>query len=324
MISFSTSEVPPDERFDHWREVRGKQLFGVTIELERERRADFAGRFSAVAVGGATLATMQASAYQVSRTAADISRMPGDSLVIFEQVVGPGWCEPERGDLFHVVDGALIAGHSDFAFACTPATAAHFRFRALTIPLTAETAFANSARSLAIAPLDYGRERYSRLLAASFASLFDEATELAEPEAANAIQDLAQLLLLSRALATPGSARSRGALRSAHVQAARRVMKRNLHHMGLSADSVAAMLAISVRQLHLLFEPSGKSFMRTLATMRIEEACRLLREAPEQQVADIGFACGFHSLATFYRAFREIRGLAPNDYRRMMQEWPDR
>ncbi|MFX6218427.1 hypothetical protein ABTF55_21760, partial [Acinetobacter baumannii] len=42
MISFSTSEVPPDERFDHWREVRGKQLFGVTIELERERRADFA------------------------------------------------------------------------------------------------------------------------------------------------------------------------------------------------------------------------------------------------------------------------------------------
>ncbi|WP_204312740.1 hypothetical protein, partial [Escherichia coli] len=73
------------------------ELFGVTIELERERRTDFTGRFAATAVGGATLARMDASAYQVSRTASDISRMPSDSLVIFEQVAGPGWCDTGRG-----------------------------------------------------------------------------------------------------------------------------------------------------------------------------------------------------------------------------------
>jgi hypothetical protein len=45
MISFSTDELRPQDRFDHWCEVRGKSLFGVTIELEREKRADFQGRF---------------------------------------------------------------------------------------------------------------------------------------------------------------------------------------------------------------------------------------------------------------------------------------
>jgi hypothetical protein len=73
---------PPEQRFDHWREARGRALFGVTIELERERRLHFNGRFSAVSIGGAVLAELQASSYRVSRTRADINRVTGDSLCI--------------------------------------------------------------------------------------------------------------------------------------------------------------------------------------------------------------------------------------------------
>jgi hypothetical protein len=39
MFTFSTEDLRPQDRFDYG-EVRGKSLFGVTIELERERRAD--------------------------------------------------------------------------------------------------------------------------------------------------------------------------------------------------------------------------------------------------------------------------------------------
>src|SRR5436190_22357163 len=46
MISFDTDGLQPRDRFDQWREVRGKALFGVTIEVPRERRRDFYGRFS--------------------------------------------------------------------------------------------------------------------------------------------------------------------------------------------------------------------------------------------------------------------------------------
>ncbi|WP_204312666.1 hypothetical protein, partial [Escherichia coli] len=77
----------------------------------------------------------------------------------------------------------------------------------------AGTDFTGSARDLAIAPLDPDGDRYSRLIAAAFSALFDTGERLAEPEAKKAVGDLAQLLLLSRALARPGSSRSRNALR---------------------------------------------------------------------------------------------------------------
>lgn len=41
VFRWCTDEVERHDRFDYWREVRAKGLFGVTAELERERRADF-------------------------------------------------------------------------------------------------------------------------------------------------------------------------------------------------------------------------------------------------------------------------------------------
>ena len=63
-----TDEVEPHDRFDYWREVRAKGLFGVTVELERERRADFFGEFSLHQLGGAGLVELKASHYTVERS----------------------------------------------------------------------------------------------------------------------------------------------------------------------------------------------------------------------------------------------------------------
>ena len=46
MYKWSTDQVEPKHRFDHWREVRARGLFGVTAELEPERRPQFSGEFS--------------------------------------------------------------------------------------------------------------------------------------------------------------------------------------------------------------------------------------------------------------------------------------
>ena len=80
-------------------------LFGVTIELEREKRAGFHGRFSGAPIGNAMLAEMTASSYRVSRTAADIARVCSDSLSIGWQVRGPGHMETGRGDARIVSSG---------------------------------------------------------------------------------------------------------------------------------------------------------------------------------------------------------------------------
>ena len=73
MYRWCTDEVEPHDRFDFWREVRAKGLFGITVELERERRADFFGEFSLRQLGGAGLVELKASHYTVERSVTDIA-----------------------------------------------------------------------------------------------------------------------------------------------------------------------------------------------------------------------------------------------------------
>jgi AraC-like DNA-binding protein len=312
VLTWSTDALPAHERFAYWREERGKQLFGVTIEMPAERRHLFHGRFSAQPVGGATLASLNASAYEVSRTEADIARVSTDSLVIGLQVAGPGWCDTPVGQTFVDV-GAVVVGHTDLPSQAMPTTSGDFHAHILKIPMARIARAPDAARRLFASPLQ--QERHARLVDASISALIEEAPRLAPDDADTAIADIAHLALLARGALSAGLPEVRQALRSAHRHAAIRIMRRNLHRGGLSPETVACALGISLRQLHLIFEPTGRSYHRTLTAIRVEMACRRLGTRPDQSVADIAFACGFDSLATFYRAFREWTGRAPGDFR---------
>lgn len=85
---------------------------------------------------------------------------------------------------------------------------------------------------------------------------------------------------------------------------AREIIDRELHKSELSPADMAARLGVSVRHLLLLFEPTGTSYARYVLGRRLERARLLLVQSPDAAVADIAHACGFQSLATFYRVFR--------------------
>ena len=91
MYNWSTDQVDPKDRFDYWREVRAKGLFGVTAELEPEQRHNFSGEFSLRKFDGAGLIDLRASPYHVERSATDIANAPGGSLCIYQQLGGGGW-----------------------------------------------------------------------------------------------------------------------------------------------------------------------------------------------------------------------------------------
>ena len=83
--------------------------------------------------------------------------------------------------------------------------------------------------------------------------------------------------------------------------------------------STAAALGISLRQLHLLFEPTGTSCARYVTQRRLQQ-CRSALTSPTgvaRSVADIAFGWGFNSLATFYRAFEREFGMPPAAFRTM-------
>jgi len=69
------------------------------------------------------------------------------------------------------------------------------------------------------------------------------------------------------------------------------------------------------RRFSQLFrELNGSSWLSHLRNLRIEHACRLLKETNHSPTA-IAFECGFSDLSNFYRAFKKQTGVAPLEYR---------
>jgi AraC-like DNA-binding protein len=56
-----------------------------------------------------------------------------------------------------------------------------------------------------------------------------------------------------------------------------------------------------------------KTFSTLLNEVRIEHACRHLRES-KQSISQTAYVCGFTNLSNFNRQFKTITGLSPSDY----------
>lgn len=91
-------------------------------------------------------------------------------------------------------------------------------------------------------------------------------------------------------------------------------------HMSLTRENLAEKIELSPDYLGRMFKVhTGKKINDYINDMRIQEACRLLRES-EEKIIDIAFAVGFESLATFNRAFLKSINLSPTDYRQTALE----
>lgn len=79
----------------------------------------------------------------------------------------------------------------------------------------------------------------------------------------------------------------------------------------LSLETVAAQVALSPWAFSHQFSPTvGMHFRAYLNGLRIREARRLLAD-PDRKVVDVALECGFTSLRSFNRAFREQTGTTP-------------
>lgn len=312
MYRWCTDEVEPHDRFDYWRDVRAKGLFGVTAELARERRADFFGEFSLRQLGGAGLVELKASPYAVERSTSDIADAPGDAICVYQQLGSGGWFSGMRATDFSIANGAFATSHTDLPYRTAPLGAGGFHLQILKIPMGSIPAQDKRMRELA--PRTFNDPALAPLLAACFADL-DEASEDDGVDAAPLVQALAHLALIERGILRPGSRRGQAALRTARLSRARRLIACHLQDPRLAPAMVADLLGVSVRHLHMLFETAAKSFSQTVTEERLKQSRRLLREAPERLIADIAASCGFESLATYYRVFNAAYGMPPGDFR---------
>jgi AraC-like DNA-binding protein len=149
-----------------------------------------------------------------------------------------------------------------------------------------------------------------RLLETYLGALFSIDRDCALTLAAQHIQDLALY-----ALGVRGDAQA--LLRERGVKAARQsavlaAIRARADEPGLDPACVAAALGMSVRYLHRLLAPTGRSFGEHLLAQRLERAAGLLRDRDcRLKIGEIAAQAGFADISHFNRSFRRAFGDTP-------------
>ena len=107
-----------------------------------------------------------------------------------------------------------------------------------------------------------------------------------------------------------------GALKEWHnVSIAVRIVMENFGNSELRLESIAYTLYISKSHLSSLFrEFTGEPFSSYLRSVRLNYACKLLRET-DMTVEQIAGACGVRDINSFYKNFQNSFGTTPSQYR---------
>lgn len=99
------------------------------------------------------------------------------------------------------------------------------------------------------------------------------------------------------------------------VLSAIKLIKEHFDDCGLTLEYIADTLFISKSHLSRIFKNlTGELFSEYLRDVRLENACRLLRNT-NMTVEEIVKSCGLRDVASFYRAFGERMNMTPHAYR---------
>ncbi|MFI3238668.1 MAG: AraC family transcriptional regulator [Lachnospiraceae bacterium] len=83
----------------------------------------------------------------------------------------------------------------------------------------------------------------------------------------------------------------------------------------LSLDMISEEIGISKYHLSRTFKArTGYSIPTYINTVRVTQAMELLKHS-DQTITEIAFSCGFESMTTFFRAFKQITGKSPKQFK---------
>jgi AraC-like DNA-binding protein len=306
----STEDVPERERFSYWIEQIGAGLVGVSAERNNNQETPFVGE--AVGSIGQSLAHIRyrCDGYQVFRRRRDIARLGwGEHFFLVRDFGVTDWFGHDGresvtrpGDLI-ILDPTVPASLEPRA-----------RFDADLWFLPRDSLYPHL--TAAQSPRLLAKNNASGLpgMVNAYLDAFARQIDTLDDREGNLVADNFCRLLAVACGANAGEHKE--AIRAARLEEAKRYIDLHLADPGLTPEKAAAALKMSLRQLHLLFEPSGTSFAQYVLKRRLEE-CRaaLARPIGDRSITDIALGWGFNSLWTFNRNFRQAFGVTPGEAR---------
>jgi AraC-like DNA-binding protein len=309
-VVISTDNVPESDRFSYWREAVFNGLIGYSVERDKDQDHPFTGQVLGLRRGSIAYVRSRADGCMVFRRSGDIARRNwGDHFTLYRERGAGAWFGWDRGEIV-TRPGDLVIRETTLPFAAKARTT--YDYDMLLLPrklLDPHLPVSRRPRNLVV-PAFGGVARIAKAYMDAFAGQIEA---LDDPEVGLVADNFCRLLAV---LFGAGAGEQHEPIRLARLEEVKRYIGLHLADPELTPEKTAAALKISVRQLHLLFEPSGTSFVQHVVRRRLEE-CRAALMAPSgaRSVTDVALAWGFNSLATFHRNFRQAFGATPGELR---------
>jgi AraC-like DNA-binding protein len=309
-VVLSTDNVPESQRFSFWREAVGEGLFGFAAEPNKHQETPFSANIVGSIGASFTRFRCRSDGFLLTRHPRAIARLGWNSQIRLYRERSAGVRLDSGGGELVTKPGDLIIGDTTVPFVSETLSAYDNELWLFPRKLfDRHLPVSRTPRSLLLPRSG----ALSRMLEAYLDAFAGQLDALDEREADLVADNFCRLL----AMACGASAGEHDeAIRQAGLAEAQRYIQLHLADPHLTPEKAAGALKMSVRQLHLMFEPSGTSFTQYLVRRRLEE-CRAAFANPvsDRSVADIAFAWGFNSLSTFHRNFRQTFGATPGDVR---------
>ncbi len=86
----------------------------------------------------------------------------------------------------------------------------------------------------------------------------------------------------------------------------------------IQLDEIAKLAHMNKQAFCRYFKSrTQKTFVQFVNEVRVGHACKLMADG-HRQIAGLAYECGFNSLSNFNRFFRDIKGVSPRDYIKML------
>lgn len=308
--SFSTLDVPRQDRMDFWREM--VRRYFVPLRIDPLTAGDFDGTVHLRSIGKLDAARIRANPILVTRTLMHIDRSGGQEYFIALHLHGLAHAE-QRGRVAVLGPGDFALFDSARPYRIAFGAAGSFDHLIIRVPrekLDARVAQIGRATALNVK----AGSAAGKLVVPALTKLvgLDETAEFVDP-----ILDLisAALVQVAAPAAAPAS-RQRRTLE--HIK---RCTVARLASSDLSPTTVARECSISPRQLHRVFEREGTTFGKFVREARLSRIKHDLADPAlaDLTIAEIGRRHGYNQPAVLTRTFTKHYGTSPRAFRKVRQ-----
>lgn len=305
---WSTDAVESGRRLDYWTDA----ICAAFLEMHcsSSQAATFEGRLTSVAVDVLSFNQVVACTQDVYRTSANIARGNKQPFYLIAQR-DSAWHIGQHGQRIHMRPGDAVLVDSAQPYELHFPASLELISIELPRPWLGGWLAQWDSGVPRVATRDRGWGQALSGLCLQFAQ--DPALAASYPPALLSDQLGAML-----AAALEPQPRGSDPPRRDLVARARQVLRERLAQTGLTAETVAQALGISVRTLHRGFAAEQASFAGTLRRLRLEQARQMLAQPRLENltVAEVGRRCGFADASHFGREFYQVFGVTPARWRK--------